>query len=115
MVDFRVHDGFPNHPKTLGLSLEAVGLWTLAGCWCARYLTDGYIPSEAIAQYTGRSRAPLAELVDHNLLQRIEGGYLFADWLQYQRSRSELEKTVAHNRSRQARYRAKRRDQDPET
>jgi hypothetical protein len=47
VVDFRVSDGFPDHPKTLGLTLEAIGLWTLAGCWCARYLTDGYIPIEA--------------------------------------------------------------------
>lgn len=114
MVDFRVHDGFPHHPKVVGLSLEAIGLWTLAGCWCARYLTDGYIPVEAMRDYTKRRTGPLAELVERHLLREIEGGYLFVDWLQYQRSRAEMEKSASHNRTRQARFRTKQRDVDPD-
>lgn len=52
MPDFRVDDGFGNHPKTVGLSLEAIGLWTLAGAWSMRYLTDGHVPAEVMTPET---------------------------------------------------------------
>lgn len=111
MVDFRVHDSFLDHPKTVGISLEAVGVWVLAGCWCAHYLTDGYITAEAMRRIT-RRRTLITELVERNLLREIEGGYLFVDWLQYQRSKAEIMNSAALNRTRQARYR-KRQHDDP--
>ena len=112
MVDFRVDDGFPNHPKTVGLPHEAIGVWLLAGCWCARYLTDGYIPTEAMQQIT-RRRQPINDLVNRNLLQQIEGGYLFVDWLDYQRSRDQVAKERDAGRERLAKWRAKRQQPDP--
>ena len=110
MVDFRVDDGFHSHPKIIGLSLDAIGLWTLAGSWCARYLTDGYIPEEVLHGFAARRAAAIPALLEHNLLQRIERGYLFTDWLDYQRSRTEVTEQRELNRQRAARARARKRD-----
>ena len=108
MVDFRVSDGFPSHPKTLGLSLEAIGLWMLAGTWCARYLTDGYIPRDAMAMYMNGSSRPVDELVERNLLAPVADGWLFVDWSQWQRTKADVESERAQWRARQARARRKR-------
>ena len=109
MVDFRVNDGFGQHPKTVGLSLEAVGLWTLAGAWSMRYLTDGYIPTEAMRSISTR-RQPLQDLIDRNLLQPSNGGYQFVDWIQYQRTRDQIEADRERNRKRLAKWREGKRD-----
>jgi len=114
MVDFRVSDGFPSHPKTLGLSLEAIGLWMLAGTWCARYLTDGYIPRDAMAMYMNGSSRPVDELVERNLLTPVADGWLFVDWSQYQRTRQQIEAQRVSNRERGKRWREKGRSRDTE-
>ena len=112
MVDFRVDEGLPWHPKTVGMSLPAVGLWTLAGAWCAHYLTDGYIPAEVLHGFAGRHKAATQELINRNLLSQLADGYQFVDWLQYQRSKEDVESERRRWRERQARARA-RRDQPP--
>ena len=109
MVDFRVDDGFGNHPKTLGLSLEAVGLWTLAGAWCMRYLTDGHIPTEAVRAITTRQQ-PSRDLVARNLWVPIDDGYQFVDWAQYQRTRGQVEAERERSRKRLADWRQRKRD-----
>jgi hypothetical protein len=114
VVDFRVDDGFGQHPKTVGISLEAVGVWTLAGCWCARYLTDGYIPTKVLHQLCGPRRRAIEELVDRRLLCPQAGGYQFVDWLDYQRSREQIESSQAANRERVAKWRARRWQTDPD-
>lgn len=112
MVDFRVDDGLPWHPKTLGLSLEAAGLWLYGGCWCARYQTDGHIPAQALHMFAGRNSARLiAELTSRALLVAENGGYLFTDWLDYQRSASEVAAQRELNRQRAARARARKAEQ----
>ena len=108
MVDFRVNDGLPWHPKTVGMTLPAIGLWTIGGAWCARYLTDGYIPTEVLHGFAGRHRAVIQELIDRNLITELAGGYQYVDWLQYQRSKAELENEREQWRQRQARARRKR-------
>lgn len=113
MVDFRVDDGFQWHPKTAGMSLAAIGLWTLAGTWCARYLTDGYIPGDILRGMAGRQRNTIQELIDRNLLLPLGDGYQFHDWLQYQRSKQEVTTELAAARERMRKLRARRRGDDP--
>lgn len=108
MVDFRVSDGFPQHPKCIGISLEAVGLWTLAGAWCSKYLTDGYIPSDVLAQFSRRPKV-VQELADRNLLVVAPGGWQFVDWDQYQRTRAQVEAERERSRERLAKWRAAKR------
>jgi hypothetical protein len=110
MVDFRVHDTFGSHPKTLGMTLEAVGAWTLAAVWCSRHLTDGYIPNEAMALIVGKKRAVLKELVDRNLIEPAPGGWQYVDWLQYQRSKAQVQAEREQTRKRLAEWRARQRE-----
>jgi len=101
-----VHDTFGTHPKTLGMTLQAAGAWTLAAVWCARHLTDGYIPNDAMTQIVGRRTSILKELADRNLITPAPGGWQYVDWLQYQRSKAEVLRERAANRERLARWRA---------
>src|SRR5689334_7173843 len=50
MPHFRVDDGFDSHPKAIEAGDEALGMWTRAGAWCMRYLTDGFIPEWWVKQ-----------------------------------------------------------------
>ncbi len=111
MVDFRVDDGFPHHPKALGLSLEAVGAWTLIGCWCARYLSDGYIPDDALRTITTRTRV-IQDLANRNLITKMGDGWQMVDWGQYQRTRAQVEAQRKRGRERVARWRAEHRQAD---
>lgn len=106
MTWFHVDDGFWSHPKTIGISLEAVGVWTLAGSWCAQHLTDGYIPADALLMIC-RRRTPRAaqELVDRNLWIPVADGWQFVDWRQWQRTRSDIEARRRATRERVTRWR----------
>ncbi|MBN7792515.1 hypothetical protein [Microbacterium esteraromaticum] len=80
---FKVDDGFHGHPKVIGLSLSAVGLWTLAGTWSAQYLTEGRVPAGMVRRFGGASE-DVSELVDAALWHEVDGGYEFHDWAEYQ-------------------------------
>ena len=41
---FKVDDGLHAHRKVARAGIEAMGLWVVAGSWCADQLTDGFIP-----------------------------------------------------------------------
>lgn len=45
---FNVDDGFAFHRKTVRAGNAAVGLWVRAGSWCAKELTDGFVPDHMI-------------------------------------------------------------------
>jgi hypothetical protein len=105
-VDFRVNDGFSQHPKTIGITLDATGAWLHIGVWCARYLTDGYIPDEVVAGIVGRRTRVIKELADRNLLTPAPGGWQMVDWAQYQRTRAHVEADREKNRARLAKWRA---------
>lgn len=110
MVDFRVSDGLPWHPKTVGMTLPALGLWTLCGSWCARYLTDGYIPGDVIRGFAGRHKTAIQELLNRNLLVVMGEGYQFVDWLDYQRSKEDVENERRDARERMRNLRRRRRE-----
>lgn len=90
MVDFRVRDNFNDHPKVIGLPLDTIGLWTKAGAWCSRYLTDGYIPTDVLRILGGKPRH-IKQLADHNLITPLGDGWQFVDWNQYQASREKIQ------------------------
>ena len=91
MAWFKVDDRFHDHPKTEDLTLEAVGLWTLAGTWSASNLTDGLVSQRRIHRLGGT--VVLADaLVDAGLWVKTEdGGYQFHEWAKYQPTRAEIE------------------------
>lgn len=79
MTWFLVDDGFFGHPKTSEASLEALGLWTLAGSWSGKYLTEGMIPKRQIEKLGG-SQELAKELVRAGLWLDCNDYYQFYDW-----------------------------------
>jgi hypothetical protein len=111
MVWFRMDDSFPSHPKVLGIPrrdrLAAVGLWTLAGGWCAKQLTDGYLAKHMLEEIGGSPRLA-STLVEVGLWEVSEGGYQFHDWGHYNPTREEVEADRAAARERMKRIRSGR-------
>jgi len=111
---FKVDDGFHGHPKVVELSLEAVGVWTLAGSWCAAYLTDGEIGLKSI-QRLGGSKEQAMELVYAGLwLEPQPGLYQFKDWEDYQPLKAAVEAERDAARERMQRVRAKKKGTEAE-
>ena len=54
----RFDDQYPIHRKVAGLSDAAFRLHTSAIFWCARNLTDGYVPEEDLDGVSARVRTP---------------------------------------------------------
>ena len=106
---FRVDDGFYDHPKLLAIPradrVAAAGLWSLAGSYCARYLTDGFI-TDSMARQLGGTPRLIAGLVEARLWIPVDDGYQFYDWGDYQATRVEVEAKRRAWRARQAKLRA---------
>jgi hypothetical protein len=88
---FRVDDGFWGHPKRLGLPYSAIGLWTVAGSWVARNLTDGHVPRAVLTILSG-TRKDAAALVQAGLWVEHEDGWMFKDWDHYQKTKAQIER-----------------------
>ena len=112
---FKVDDGFHGHPKVVELTLSAVGLWTLTGSWCAKYLTDGFVPDKTIIRLGGTVEES-QELVRADLWLTALGGYEFKDWADYQPLKAdiELERSAAQERMRSVRAKRKGVNGSPE-
>lgn len=87
---FKIDDGWWSHPKTLALTNDAVSLWTRSGSWSCQHLTDGFIPDAAMKVLGGTTKVA-NELVKVGYWDRVDGGWLFHDWADYQ-ERSEVVK-----------------------
>jgi hypothetical protein len=108
---FKVDDGFASSPKVLSIPrrdrLAAIGLWTIAGTWAAKHLTDGVIPSYMIEEF-GAEVSHGDILVDAGLW-RIEGdGFVFHDWSDYQPKRIDVLAHRERERLRKEAFRAKK-------
>jgi len=96
MVWFKIDDGFYDHPKVEELlagrhGADAIALWTLAGAWCARQLTDGAIPAAKVARLGIPKHAQgAAELVRAGLWITTETGYRFHGWAEMQPLREDV-------------------------
>lgn len=83
---FKVDDKFHSHPKVMELPPSAIGVWTLAGTWCADYLTDGEIRPGQLRRLGG-TVDDAALLIEAGLWEATEDGYKFRDWTDYQPTR----------------------------
>jgi hypothetical protein len=109
---WKVDDSLYSHRKTRRVvrrSLEALGLWTLAGSYCARYGTDGRITPDELVELLECPKPKvvrLAEvLVDCGLWDRDGDAYVFHDWLQYNDTAAELKERRSAAAARQKRWR----------
>ena len=109
MTWFKVDDGFYDHPKVIDLPLAAVGLWSLAGAYCARHLTDGVITDRQI-RAIGGTRKQAAALVAADLWSADDAPpsarrFAFNDWGDFQPTREEVEKKRAEEAERKRQWR----------
>jgi hypothetical protein len=106
---FKVDDSFYDHPKVFDAPDCAMALWTRAGCWAARNLTDGFVPSGMPARLCDDPDTAVKELVRRKLWLRVKDGYRFHDWVRYQPTRESVhhERDAATERKRKERERRK--------
>lgn len=117
---FKVDDGFYDHPKVRSIPRGAprkgaVTLWTLAGSWCDRYLTDGLVPSHQIGEL-GATRREAEWLVAAQLWHEPghdcdscpdvpTGHFLYHDWPQCNDLKVDVEKRRGKARERMRKLR----------
>jgi hypothetical protein len=106
--DFRVADTAPEHPKLRAAGLAAFGLWSAAGAYAMRELTDGWVPEYWVTTWPAGKRAA-GTLVSVGLWSKEPRnglpGYQFHDWEDYQRSAKQIEAERAEGRERARRSR----------
>lgn len=93
MTWFKVDDSFYDHPKVFDAPDCAVALWVRAGCWSARNLTDGKVPSKLPARLCDDPESAVSELLVRGLWEEWEDGYRFCDWTDYQPSAERVKAT----------------------
>lgn len=90
---FKVDDGFATSKPVLRIPRRyrcaAIGLWTLAGTWCAKELTDGHVPAHYLEE-VGTTKAIADHLVKAELWEITETGWLFIGWEKYQPTRADV-------------------------
>lgn len=108
---FKVDDSFYDHPKLIEVPNAAVGLWTKAGSWCARHLTDGVIPATKV-KALGGTKSQTNALVSSGLWLPIDTptgakAFAFCNWNEYQPTKESVEKERAEaaQRKRKSRQR----------
>lgn len=109
MTWLRIDDTFPEHPKVVGLDASTKWLHVCALAYASRNLTDGYIPAGALRGLGGTKRMVTA-LVDAGLWEGYDAGgdpanYLIHDYLDYNRSRKDVEEEREAARKRMKRAR----------
>lgn len=108
MTWIKIDDGFPDHPKVIGLSDKAFRTHIESLCYAGRYLTDGHIP-QFVAEKIGTEDA-INELLKVRLWYIPDNGldgYIIHDYLLHQTSKQQVENKRANLRERQKRYREK--------
>lgn len=106
MTWFKVDDGFWSHPKTATLSDSALALWLRAGSYCCQHLTDGFV-ADAVLRLLGK-RSAANELTAAGLWRRLDNGWSFHDWDEYQEIGETVKKRREQARDRQRRSRESR-------
>jgi len=94
----RLDTGWHAHPKIVGLGWAAMGLH----CWSISYSdhhrTDGFVPMGVWPSLGGTSTA-VKVLVAAGLWEPVAGGYRVHDYLDYNRSRADLEALEVQRRA----------------
>jgi len=105
---FKVDDGFYSSRKVTLIPRSkrwaAIGLWTLAGTWCAKELTDGVLPDYQFEELGGRTE-DADELITAGLWERVPNGYRFLKWGEYQPTKAEVEESRVREAERKKRWR----------
>ena len=94
----KLDDGFPAHPKVVGLSDAAVRAHLEALCYAAKYETDGMVPDVVAANGPVRAELMASGLWENGPASAI----IIHDYLVYNPSRSEREQNRNRTRTKRA-------------
>lgn len=116
---FKVDDKHHDHRKTRRAlrgvrgkrrDAGAMGLWELAGSWCADNLMDGFVPTDELYRWDDDAEALAGRLVDANYWAADERdgepGYRFLNWEEHQPMKADVEAKREAAKERMARIRA---------
>lgn len=106
----RLDDKMPDDPDIDVLSDGAFRLYVASMCFCAKYLTDGYVAADRVTRLLPRFRPSyVAELVTHGLwLDDLPGGYTLRSYVKYNGSRADWERRKAEAQARKDKWKATR-------
>jgi general stress protein YciG len=92
MAYARLDDGFWMHPKIIMCGNTAAGIFARLLSYCGRYLTEGLIPRDIVNMIAGQDKHHVKELERVGLVQILEsGGVLIPDYLDYNRTKAQVE------------------------
>jgi hypothetical protein len=105
----RLDDSFYDHPKAARTSLAAIGLWTKALSYCARHLTDGFVPTLIVIDLAHLPREAALNLARELVRARLWKavgikGFKFHDYLEYNPSAQTLKSHRVISAARQRRW-----------
>jgi hypothetical protein len=86
-------------------------LWTLAGAWSAKHLTDGYIPEYVVEELSFTAKVA-SHLVTCGLWEVAEDGWRFKGWAKYQPTKEQVLERRHAEVDRKRKYRESRRSRD---
>ncbi|GIF14810.1 hypothetical protein FHX34_103520 [Actinoplanes teichomyceticus] len=119
MTWFKVDDRIHSHKKAVRAGVPAMGLWVLAGAWCADQLSDGFIPDYMAARIDRDYEENAARLVEAGLwfeaVKDGDKGWAFHQWAEHQPSAESVLDKRAEAKERMARIRAQRKAERSET
>ncbi|WP_060887637.1 hypothetical protein [Streptomyces caniscabiei] len=107
---FALDDGFDSHPKVRKAGNAAVGLFVRLGVHATKHLTEGHLDADIVRDYG--TPATVRKLISVGMLhasghdckrceQPAEDGYVIHDYLDYNKSRAQIEAAREHARKRQ--------------
>ena len=86
---FKLHNGFPEHPKAFELSDKAFRQLIEAWCYCSRNLNDGKLTNaQFLKLFSAKSRK---ELLTVGFVKTSDFGYEMHDYLEHQQSAEDVE------------------------
>lgn len=114
-------DQYPDHPKIVEVGPLGLALHAAATCYCARYLTNGFVPTammNRLVSFDGISinnnavtnKEITDKLIQVGLIEIVPGGYLVHDYLEYNPPAEQVKAERERNRARQAEFVAKHRN-----
>jgi hypothetical protein len=95
MTWIKLDDAFDQHPKLLEVGPVAAWVFVRSLCYSGRNLTDGLITRAVARELAGsgpKAQRAVSALVAARLWEMTTGGYAIHDYLDYQPSRSDVEK-----------------------
>jgi hypothetical protein len=85
---FKLHNGFPEHPKTIELSDKAFRQLVEAWCYCSRNLNDGVLTkAQYLKFFSPKSRG---ELTAVGFVRAEENSFIMHDYLEHQQSAQQV-------------------------